>query len=259
MKLPRTTTGKYSVEAVAKALDILETFIGAEELALTEICRRVGMSKSRTFRLLHTLEGRGYIERSAGGSRYQLGVKLFECAAKVRCDLKQLSRPFMRKLRERFNETVNLGVLNDAEVLYLDILETTRPFRMMAAVGCRMPAFQTAMGKAMFSHLEMNHPRSPIQALMGRLRPAQKRRMMRMLQTVAKRGYAIDDQGNEPGVACIGAAILDAAGDPVAAISVSGPAYRILAEKKNIGPAIQAACHSISQSLGFTASTPKRN
>ena len=253
MKLPRTTTGKYSVEAVAKALDVLETFRGSEELTLNEVSRRVGLGKSRTFRLLHTLAERGYIDRGADNMRYQLGARLFERAANVRRDLKQLSHPFMRQLRDRFNETINLGVMNEGEVVYLEIMETNRPFRMMATAGCRMPAHQTAMGKAMLARLNEGRVDAPVVPGMARLRPGQIMRLERDLELARKRGYAIDDQENEPGVACIGAAILDAGGHPVGAISVSGPAYRILAGKKNLAQAVVEACRGVSLSLGCPA------
>ena len=73
MKLPRTTDHQYVVEAVAKALDLLEAFRDSEELSLNEISRRVGLNKSRSFRLLHTLAERGYVEKIADGGRYRLG------------------------------------------------------------------------------------------------------------------------------------------------------------------------------------------
>ena len=257
MKLPRTTIGKYSVEAVAKALDILGVFDGSEQLALNEISRRVQLNKSRTFRLLHTLAERGYVDRSPDASRYQLGVKLFERAANVRRDVKQLARPFMQSLHDSFNETVNLGVLNQGNVLYIDILESSRPFRMAATVGCRMPVHLTSMGKAMLANLAAETRARP-----RHLRPAGSRRKQvqipqRELDLVRDQGYAIDNQENEPGVACIGAAILDETGRPVAALSVSGPAHRILGVKKDIAQAVATSCRNISKSLGFNGPLEK--
>jgi DNA-binding IclR family transcriptional regulator len=253
MKLARTTTGKYNVEAVSKALDLLEVFSGPEGLALNEISQRAGISKTRAFRLLHTLAGRGYVDRCADGMRYQLGTKLFERAAQVRRDVKQLANPFMRKLHDQFNETVNLGVLNNGDVLYIDILESLRPFRMMATIGCRMPVHVTAMGKAILANMNEEDLKSSGFAPISRLRPAARQDLFHELELVRKRGFAIDNEENEPGVACVGAAILDAAGHPLAAMSISGPNYRILTAKKDLAVAVVAACHSISLSLGFQA------
>src|SRR5512135_1219327 len=162
MKIARTTSGKYVVEAVAKALDILEVFSNSEGLTLNEISQRVGLNKSRTFRLLYTLAERGYVVRSSDGLRYSLGVKLLERASNVHRNVKDVARPVMLELQERFNETVNLSVLDDSgNVLYLDIAESSRPFRMTATVGCRMPAHITSMGKAMLAYMQIDDPASP--------------------------------------------------------------------------------------------------
>ena len=251
MKLARTTTGKYNVEAVTKALDLLDAFSGCEELTLQELCGRAAISKTRAFRLLHTLAERNYIERCAESLRYRLGTRLCERAAHVRGDIKQLAHPFMRRLHELFNETVNLGVLHHDEVIYIDILETLRPFRMVARIGCRMPAHLTAMGKAMLAHVCSSEADGSVNDLITKLRPAARQALERDLERARRRGYALDNEENERGVACIGAAILDASGQPVAAMSISGPNHRIVSGKKNLTPAVVDACRSISRSLGW--------
>jgi DNA-binding IclR family transcriptional regulator len=251
MRVARTTTGKYIVEAVAKALDILESFNSSEGLSLNEISQRVGLNKSRTFRLLHTLAARGYVERNGDGSRYKLGVRLFERASHVRRDIKDVAREFMLELHERFNETVNLGVLDSGQVMYLDILQSSRPFRMAATEGCRMPTHVTSMGKAILAHLSLEDPMSPAHAFVAKLSRPRLQALRRELEVVRRRGYAMDNEENEPGVACIGASILNANGLPVAAISVSGPVHRILGKEKQIAAAVVTACQGVSRSFGF--------
>lgn len=255
MKLARTTTGKYVVEAVIKALDVLEVFETSETLSLNEISKRVGLNKSRTFRLLHTLAERGYVERCSDGTQYKLGLKLLERAAGIDRNLKQLARGPMLKLQERFNETVNLGVLDDyKDVLFLDIVETSRPFRMTATVGCRIPAHRTALGKAILAFLDMEDSASPIHIIKDKLGERSARVLYRELQQIRERGYAIDDEQCEPGVGCIGAAIRSVNGVPVASISVAGPVARILVSEKKIASALLAACREISGYLGYQAS-----
>jgi DNA-binding IclR family transcriptional regulator len=251
MKLARTTTGKYNVEAVTKALDLLDAFSGGEELTLQELCDRAAMNKTRAFRLLHTLAERGYVERCAESLRYQLGARLCERAAHARGDIKRLAHPFMRRLHEHFNETVNLGVLYNDEVLYIDILETSRPFRMMARIGCRMPAHLTAMGKAMLAHLWSSEVEGSRNDLMAKLQPAARQGLQLDLERARRCGFAFDNEENERGVACIGAAILDASDRPLAAMSISGPSHRIVSGKNNIVPAVVDACRSISRDLGW--------
>ncbi|MBZ5537521.1 MAG: IclR family transcriptional regulator [Acidobacteriia bacterium] len=251
MRIARTTTGKYVVEAVAKALDILEAFNSAEGLTLNEISQQVGLNKSRTFRLLYTLAERGYVERSADGARYALGMKLFERASNVRRDLKDVAHEFMLELHHRFNETVNLGVLDNGQVLYLDILQNSRPFRMTATAGCRMPTYMTSMGKAILAYLPVEDPSSPAHAQIAHLSRMKLQVLRRDLELVRRRGYAMDNEENEPGVACIGAPVFDAKGLPVAAVSVSGPVHRILGKERNIAASVIEACSGVSKILGF--------
>src|SRR5579884_90460 len=110
MKLPKQSAHKYVVEAVDKALDVLEAFGDSDGLTLNEIAKRASLNKSRAFRLLFTMSERGYVERTSDGQRYKLGTKLIEHATSFRRDAKVLAQPFMRQLQQRFNETVNLAV-----------------------------------------------------------------------------------------------------------------------------------------------------
>jgi IclR family transcriptional regulator, KDG regulon repressor len=251
MKVARTTSGKYVVEAVIKALDVLEVFNGSEGLNLNQISQRVGLNRSRTFRLLHTLAERGYVERNEDGTSYRLGMKLFERAANVRRDMKDVARPVMESLRERFNEMVNLSVLEDGHVLYLEIVESSRPFRMSATVGCRMPAHHTSMGKAILATKVTIDPACFNSGLLAQESRQRLQKLRKELEMVQQRGYAIDNEENEPGVACIGAPILDANGQPVAAMSISGPVHRVLANEKKIADALLAGCATVSKGIGY--------
>lgn len=247
MKAKRTTDGKYVVEAVDSALDLLEAFRDSEELSLAEICRRAGLGKSRTFRLLHTLAQRSYVERTPDGLRYRLGLKLFEHATHFRRDLKQVAQPFMGQLHERFNEATNLAVLHNGDVLYVDLLESSRPFRMAAMIGSRMPIESTSLGKAIVAYASEKER----MGLFARLSPGELRKLKKELATVRLRGYALDRGENEPGVACVGAPVFDATGAAVAAVSVSGPMSRMLRQEKQVGETLVRVCNEISRYMGF--------
>ena len=248
MKLPRETNDKYVVEAVLKALDVLESFRDSEELQLSEISKRVSLNKSRAFRLLHTLCERGYVERGTDGHRYRLGIKLFEHASSLRRDVKQVAQPYMRKLQLRFNETINLAVLHSGEVLYIDLLESSRPFRMSAMVGSRMPIANTSLGKALIT----NAAEHDLEAVFDTLTPTELRKLRTEMEIVKRRGYATDQEENEPGVACIGAPIVNEAGVSVGALSISGPSSRILKQEREIGATLAATCKEISRQMGFS-------
>lgn len=260
MKLPKESDDKYIVEAVVKALDVLEAFRDSEELQLSELSKRVSLNKSRAFRLLYTLCERGYVERASDGHRYRLGLKLFEHASNLRRDVKQVAQPYMRKLQLRFNETVNLAVLHNGEVLYIDLLESSRPFRMSAMVGSRMAIANTSLGKALIAYAAEHE----LDAVFDTLTPTELRKLRAEMEIVRRRGYATDQEENEPGVACIGAAILNEAGVSVGAVSISGPSVRIQKVEKEIGTALAATCKEISRQLGYSergsiSPAPNRN
>lgn len=247
MTSKRVANGKYVVEAVDSALDLLEAFRDSEELTLAAICQRARLNKSRTFRLLHTLAQRGYVERTADGLRYKLGLKLFEHATHFRRDLKNIAQPFMRQLHERFNEATNLAVIHNGEVLYVDLLESSRPFRMAAMIGSRMPIASTSLGKAMVAYANEKQAAT----LLAGVPPAELRKLRKDLAAVRLCGYALDRGENEPGVACVGAPVFDGSGSAIGAISVSGPMGRMLQQEKEVGETLVRACNDISRYMGF--------
>jgi DNA-binding IclR family transcriptional regulator len=247
MKVKRTSANKYVVDALDRALDVLEGFKDSEEVSLRDMSTRTGLNKSRTFRLLYTLSERGYVERTVDGQRYKLGLKLFEHATKFRRDLKRIAQPFMRQLHARFNETINLAVLHNGDVLYVELLESSRPFRMAAMIGSRMPIHSTALGMAMLAH----SPEHEIAAFLQQLTGPHSRKLKKELATVRQRGYALDHQANEPGVACVGAPIFDLTASAIAAMSLSGPVGRVLKQEKEIGATLMGFCREISRYMGF--------
>lgn len=258
MKTARTTDDRYLVEAVLRALEILDCLDSANTLSLHQISERTALNKSRCFRLLHTLASRRYVERTADGLGYSLGPRLMERAIGSRREVREIAHPSLVWLRDQFNETVNLGLIHNAEVLYIDLVESQRPFRMSAMIGSRMPVASTAMGKAILADLNVEAAKNLLSGNpMPRSLPAE-------LERVRRRGYAMDKEENEPGVACVGASIHDAHGAPVAAISISGPVHRILAREREIARTLHTVCRRVSEQLGAKASNspgvmPSRN
>jgi IclR family transcriptional regulator, KDG regulon repressor len=246
---------KYTVEAVSKALDVLEVFHNSEELTLAEISERLGLNKSRVFRLLHTLVERGYVDRTVDSTRFVLGLKLLERSACVRTDLRTLCLPYMRLIHEQFNETVNLGILEQQQIIYIGTLESSRPVRMAEVVGSRSPLHSTALGKAIIAFLPEDQRDQLISGL--RLPKLTENtitdapRLVKELQAVRRRGCAIDDRENDSDGFCIAAPIFDAMGRPAAAISVSGPTERIQENRKEISEMLVNTCNQISTRFGF--------
>ncbi len=136
----------------------------------------------------------------------------------------------MQQLRDRFDETINLGVLHDDEVVYLEMALSRKALRLQATIGAHDPAYTTSLGRAMIAHLPQERWRKHIPRQM-RKRTARTivapDRLHAELVATRKRGYALEREENEEGALCIGAPIFDQDGNVIAAVSLSAPAARI--------------------------------
>jgi IclR family transcriptional regulator, KDG regulon repressor len=244
----------YVVDAVAKALEVLEAFNGAERLPLAEISQRVKLNKTRVFRLLQTLSAYGYIERDVKDGSYSLGLKLCERAAGVRLDLRQAALPLMRELQRKFNETVNLGLIDAGEVLYLENIDSKHSFRVANVVGKRSSIHSSSLGKAIAAYLEEEQVKGYFSKPLAKNTErtiTDPEKLKAELVGVRRRGYALDNQEDTDGAACIGAPIFDSQGKPIAAISVSGPVDRVMQRREEIAQSLVGICQDISRHLGF--------
>ncbi len=251
----------YIVKPVAKALQTLIVLEEAgQDLSLAELCSRLEIPKTTVFRYLQTLLEYGFVKYNHATDKYSLGLKLLSLGqvAWSRTRLQELAREAMQHLRELFDETVNLGVLDGREIVYIGMTESHRALRMHAQLGGRDPAYSTSLGRAILSALpEDDWPRH----LPARLTPMTTRTVttlsaLRSLLIEARcRGYALDDGENEENARCIGAPILDMNNRPIAAISVSSPASRIGDDHLPVvAAAVMDAARRISMLSGFQPS-----
>jgi IclR family acetate operon transcriptional repressor len=253
----------YDIAVVGKALDVLEAFDDQDSLSLTELAQKIGQPKASVFRLVMTLTKRGYLELESQDDRYRLGLHVARVAQRAlgRANLRDLSRPVLRRLRDDFGHSVNLAALVRGEVLFIDVLPGLHPFRMETVPGSPVDLHATAAGKAIAALL-------PEDVLTGVLQrtgfPAFTARTITSLselrdelQRVRARSYAIDDEEREPGARCIGAAICDLDGSVVGAISLSSVSARLPDEVlARVGAAVRAACDDISDRLGYRQNKP---
>jgi len=245
-----------------RALAILD-ILSAEgpDLSLGEISQRLELHKSTAHRLTMVLERHKLIERNSVSGRYRLGLKLFELGTRAisHLDLRERARPVLDRLVLETSETVHLGILDDTEVVYLDKVEPARSVRMASSVGRRNPAYCTAMGKSILAYL----PDEKVEAIVRKhgLKAMTANTITSFLELKAElvairgRGYSVDDEEIEEGVRCVGCVVRDFSGGAVAAISVSGPAFRLTREKlKSISRPVIAAAGALSAELGFKQS-----
>jgi IclR family acetate operon transcriptional repressor len=223
-----TIENRYEVRAAARVLDILDLLQrSADRVTLADVVDATGLPKSSAFRYMTTMEIRGYVRRASTG--YQLG-RAFVLSDLRRLELVSIwSRPVLERVRDHFDETVNLGVLDGTCVVYTQIVESRRGMRFVARRGDREPIHSTALGKAIASTLDVEHV-SAILAAEG-MPPRTGRtitdpkQFARAVKAVARDGYAIDDRENEQDGRCVAVPL---AGLQVpAAVSLSAPANRL--------------------------------
>lgn len=228
---------RYSIRAVSRALDVLEAFSAeAPALSLMEVSERVGLNPSTTFRLLATLESRGYVEHDEATGRYRVGVAVLRPTSTFLAHLNVRERvyPFLVDLRDSTRETVHLTVLDPRtmEVIYLEKLEGLQPIGLMSSrVGGRSPAYCTAVGKALLAYQEPDVVRSFFSKNgMRHFTPntiTSVHALMDELARVRECGYALDNAEHEEDVMCVAVPLWNHLHREVAAVSVSGPVERL--------------------------------
>jgi IclR family acetate operon transcriptional repressor len=231
------STGDYIVKPVAKALQTLIVLGEAgEDLSLAELCTRLDLPKTTVFRYLNTLEAFRFVEHDSEKDRYRLGWQLWHLGSTnwAISRVQEVAIGPMQDLRDMFDETVNLGVLDGPDVVYLEMAESRRALRMQARLGGHDPASTTALGRAMLAALPASlldaHLPETLPVRTGKSLPALAALMPELAATRA-RGYSLDDEENEDGARCVGAVIVDWQDRPVAAISLSAPVSRLPAHR----------------------------
>lgn len=256
---PEEKSNRYSITAVEKALDVLETLSEHDSLNLLEMMDILKQPKSSLFRTILTLENRGYIARSEDTGKYCLGYKHLVLTKKLleNSSLRGCAVQEMKQLVEQYGDTVNLGVLGDDHVLYVEIIEGTHSLRMNESVGSTGPLHATAIGKCILAHLPESERNRQIEHLeLNSITPntiTDLDRFSKELQLVKLRGYSIDDQEAVQGARCVAAPVFNIMGRIEGAMSISGALHRFPDERiPLIAKDVMIAARNASQKMGYT-------
>jgi len=248
-RLKAVAGGRYTVDAAAKALELLNAFSFREpRLSLAELAERTGIPRATAFRLMSTLEQSGFVVKHHGA--YQLGIKCFVLGNIVAggLDLRETAHPHLVALRDATRETTQLAILDHWQVVYLDRILGPFPTGFMRSrAGAILPAYCTGLGKALLAY----RPEAEVAAWAATQKFAaltprtitSAKRLLKALRIVRERGYAVDDQEREK---------RNHTGDVVAAISIAGPIDRMpqRLEGSDLAEAVTAAARAISVDLG---------
>ncbi len=218
-----------AVQTVDRALQLLLAFDAEDqELGVTELAARVGVHKSTASRLAATLAARGFLERAPGGDGFRLGPELGRLGllAVGSRDLAELARPVMERLADETGETVNLAVLDGSEAVNVAQVEGRHIVGVGSWTGRRTALHCTANGKVLLAFGDAEAPRAPYAAFTAHTITTAAA-LEQELKTVRSRGYATAVGELEDGLHAVAAPVIDTGGGCRAALSVSGPAYRI--------------------------------
>lgn len=238
----------YEIRSVTKALDLLEAICeeepsepggSDEEVRVTELSKRLGMSKSAVFRLLATFENRGYVERIAETGIYRIGVNAFEVGRRLllRMGLLRHARPVMEELCRQCNEAIYLAIRRGSEFLFIDLVESAQQVKIASLVGKRYPLSNAAPGQVIlaFADPACVSPEVPGGA------------------SVCLKGYCLEQGGLGEMVGCLAAPFFDQSGGVAGAICVVGPSYRMPDDQieSSFWPLLKDASEAISSKLGY--------
>jgi len=242
------------VQSVDRAITVLEILARRGEAGVSEVASEIDVHKSTAFRLLGALEGRGLVEQSADRGKYRLGFGLIPLAGAVsdRLDVTQQGH----RLAEEMGETINVAVLQEHWAVNVDQARGPSTVATHNWIGRLTPLHCTSSGKVLLAHLPAEHRAGLLAASgMPRLTTSTLTAAPDLdveLARVREDGHAVAVEEYEVGLNAVAAPVLDRAGEVIAAVSVSGPAYR-LTEERLVGlvDPLKAGAAEISKKMGW--------
>lgn len=244
--------------AIAKMVTVLEAL--AEEHGISGIARRTGLPVSTVHRILQELNQLGWV-RNDGEQGYLLGARLLSLAGQAADSdtVARVAHPVLNRLSEQCGYAVHFAVRSGDEAVYVDKVEGQRAYRMRSRIGLAIRLHCTAIGKAVLANLAADE----VRAILSRTgMPAMTPRtitnpgkMLDHLATVRAHGCAVDDEENEDGIRCVGAAVVDHRGVTIGGLSVSGLAFEVDADRvQQLVPLVRNAADTVSGLLGAAQS-----
>ncbi|MFG1943591.1 IclR family transcriptional regulator [Nonomuraea sp. NPDC048826] len=239
-----------SVQSVDRAIAILEILAREGATRVTDLASELDVHKSTASRLLGALEQGGLVEQTGDRGRYRLGVGVVRLAgaATAQLDLAKESRPVCRRLAGELGETVNIAVARDGDVVNISQVRGPSAISGQSWTGARTPPHATSSGKVLLAFGALDVP-----AELHRFTPltiTDERQLG--LEEIVRRGWAAAVEELEPGLNAVAAPIRNIDGTVVAAVSASGPSFRLTPQRlPEMGACVAEGAQEISQRLGY--------
>jgi len=255
----RREKSNYIIQSVAHALDVLEQFNGSvDEIGVTELSKRLKLHKNNVFRLLATLEARGYIEQNKMTENYRLGLKCLQLGQIFinQMGLLLQAKSTLKELVKTTRESALVAIRKGGAVVPLDFLEPSRAVRAVSFLGTVLPAHCTSAGKV---YLVFEAEGGLSQNLPERLERytektiTDRAALADHLKEIAAAGFAVEQGEFNEDLYSVAVPVRDYRRTLVGALAVAGPAHRLTEEHiaKEIAPAMLRAGGELSKRLGY--------
>ena len=250
-------------QSLERGLAILSTFRSAQPLlGVSDLSRQVGLSRSTTHRYVATLAALGYLQQDVPTRKYRLGPRVLDLgfSAINSMELRHISAPHLQQLSEATGHTVNMAVLDGADIVYIERCRSSRAGRdidLNLHAGSRLPAYCTSMGKVLLAFL----PAQQLKAVLATMQLARrgpntittKRALVQELERVREQGLAVNNEELAYGLRSIAAPVWSQTGDVVAAINIA--VHRSLVSmdelQDELAAALKRTSEQISDRIGF--------
>lgn len=256
--MPKPSGSRYHVPNLERGLAILECLAHAPEaMRLSDIEEALGFPKNSVFRIVKTLHHHGYVTCDPEAKAYRLSRKLLGLGygALSERNLIERSMDVLRALRDEAGETAFIGALLGEEGVVLEQVACPHPVKVLVDPGTRFPLHSSAPGKALLAALPSEEAERLVKALplrrFNERTIATRGALRKHIAEVRRRGYATDCAEEIEGINCVGAAVYDHAGYPIAAIWVTGPEARLAEESfPEFGEIVMAKANELSRRFG---------
>jgi IclR family transcriptional regulator, KDG regulon repressor len=255
----RREKSNYTIQSVSHALDVLEQYNGSvEEIGVTELSKRLKLHKNNVFRLLATLEARGYIQQNKSTENYRLGLKCLQLGQTFihQMGLLLQSRAILEDLAKTTKESAFVAVRKGAGIVPLDFVEPSRAVRVVSFLGTALPAHCTAAGKIYLvfeSDGELGRTLTSGLKRYTRKTIIDGEALAAQIKEIGVMGYAVEEEEFTDEVSSVAVPIRDYTRMLVGAMVVVGPSHRLAPDviKNDVGPKILKAGSELSKRLGF--------
>lgn len=255
----RREKSNYVIQSVSHALDVLEQFHGSvDEIGVTELSKRLKLHKNNVFRLLATLEARGYIEQNRATENYRLGLKCLQLGQTYVHQMGFLlqAKSTLEELIKNAKESSFVAIRKGAAIVPLDFEEARSAVRVVSFLGTTLPLHCTAPGKV---YLAFDSEEGLSQGLPERLERftdktiVERRQLLEQVKQVSEAGYAVEQGEFMEEVVCVAVPIHDYTRTLVGSLAIAGPAHRLTHDRlhKEIVPMILKGGTELSKRLGY--------